>query len=58
MCNLKPSDKVRAGSKFGMIKFSSRLEHSIPMGYNILVKEGDNVKGGITILARVEEAKI
>jgi phosphatidylserine decarboxylase len=54
VCWLKPGDHVRAGDRFGMIKFGSRTEVLIPADQliNVLVKLGDQVKGGSTILLR------
>lgn len=54
VCWLKPGERVRAGERFGMIKFGSRTEVLIPVGerVNLLVKVGDKVKGGSTVLLR------
>jgi phosphatidylserine decarboxylase len=55
VCKLKPGDEVRAGERFGMIKFGSRTDVLIPpaMAKEVLVKVGDKVSGGKTILMRV-----
>jgi phosphatidylserine decarboxylase len=57
VCKLKPGDVVSAGERFGMIKFGSRTDVLIPAGMakEVLVKVGDKVSGGKTILARVRE---
>lgn len=54
VCWLKAGDCVQAGDKFGMIKFGSRTEIWVPAGEarEVLVKVGDKVKGGATILLR------
>jgi phosphatidylserine decarboxylase len=51
---LKPEEPVFAGDRFGMIKFGSRTEVLIPAAnpVEVLVKVGDKVKGGSTILLR------
>jgi phosphatidylserine decarboxylase len=51
---LKREEPVFAGDRFGMIKFGSRTEVLIPATepVDVLVKVGDKVKGGSTILAR------
>jgi len=54
VCKLKPGDEVRAGERFGMIKFGSRTDVLIPaaMAKEVLVKVGDKMSGGKTILIR------
>lgn len=54
VCWLKPGDLVRAGERFGMIKFGSRTEILLPAGEGIevKVKVGDKVKGATTTLLR------
>jgi phosphatidylserine decarboxylase len=49
----KVGEKVSQGQKIGMIKFSSRVEHYIPDIFEITIKNGDKVKAGISILARI-----
>ncbi len=55
VCWLKPGDVVHAGDRFGMIKFGSRTDLLLPAGEakEVLVKVGEKVKGGSTILVRV-----
>ncbi len=44
---------LQAGQKFGMIKFSSRTDILVPRGsVEVLVKPGQQVRGGITPIAR------
>lgn len=54
VCEAKEGDDFTGGQKFGMIKFGSRTELYIPAEQNIdcLVKIGDKVKAGITVMAR------
>jgi phosphatidylserine decarboxylase len=54
VCWLKPGEAVWAGAKLGMIKFGSRTEVYIPVGeqFEVLVKVGDAVKGGSSVLIR------
>lgn len=40
------------GEEFGFIKFGSRVDVFLPTDSTILVKIGDNVKGGITDIAQ------
>jgi phosphatidylserine decarboxylase len=55
VCKLKAGDEVTAGERFGMIKFGSRTDVIIPaaMAKEVLVKVGDKVSGGKTILMRL-----
>jgi len=54
VCYLRPGEEVRAGDRFGMIKFGSRTDVLLPAGeaFEVQVKVGDKVKGGSTILLR------
>jgi len=56
VCRLKPGDTVEAGDRYGMIKFGSRTDLLIPSSQvkETLVKVGDKVRGGVTILARIK----
>ena len=48
--DIKKGDTVTAGKRFGMIKFGSRSDVIVPKGWKPMVKMGDKVKGGETIL--------
>jgi phosphatidylserine decarboxylase len=53
VCWLRPGETVRAGERFGMIKFGSRTEVLAPVeAFDVRVKVGDKVKGGATVLWR------
>jgi len=45
-------DRVERGEKFGMIRFGSRTELFLPLDAEILIKEGDRVRGGATAVAK------
>ena len=45
-------DRVELGERIGLMKFSSRMDVLVPAGIEVLVKPGDRVIGGITVLAR------
>ncbi len=53
VCWPKEGDKLERGQKFGLIKFSSRTDLLLPNETQILVKTGDRVVGGETIIGRV-----
>ena len=46
-------DELRRGERFGMIRFGSRTEVYLPLHAQVLVKVGDRVKGGATVIARL-----
>jgi phosphatidylserine decarboxylase len=55
VCWLKPGDMVKAGERLGMIKFGSRTDVLLGVGEaaEVLVKPGDKVRGGASILLRL-----
>jgi phosphatidylserine decarboxylase len=46
-------DELKKGDRFGMIRFGSRTEVYLPLAATVLVKMGDHVNGGVTIIARL-----
>jgi len=48
-------DDLKKGERFGMIRFGSRTEVYLPLTATVLVKVGDHVNGGSTIIARLPE---
>jgi phosphatidylserine decarboxylase len=48
-------DELKKGERFGMIRFGSRTEVYLPVGADVLVKVGDHVAGGATIIARLPD---
>jgi phosphatidylserine decarboxylase len=47
----KIGEKVQRGERVGMVKFGSRVDLTIPIGYNVIVNSGEHVYAGKTILA-------
>lgn len=54
ICWSKVGDNLTQGEKFGLIKFGSCTEIIIPSNAEIKVKQGDSVKGGITVIGVVK----
>lgn len=54
--NYKIGDTLARGQRVGLIKFGSRTDVIFPAPSSLSVKPGDRVKGGSSILARVEVA--
>ena len=51
VCDVKLNQKVKAGEKFGMIKFGSRIDLMFDKNTDIKVKVGDKVQACISVLA-------
>jgi len=51
----KVGDELKRGERFGMIRFGSRTEVYLPLDAEILVRIGDHVKGGASVIARLPE---
>jgi phosphatidylserine decarboxylase len=49
----KVGDDLRKGEHFGMIRFGSRTEVYLPLDAVVLVKVGDRVTGGSSVIARL-----
>jgi len=49
----KPGDRLAAGERVGLMKFSSRMDVIVPREVEVLVHKDDRVIGGITVLGRV-----
>ena len=45
--------RLARGERFGMIRFGSRTEICLPLEAEVVVRVGDHVKGGSTIVARL-----
>jgi phosphatidylserine decarboxylase len=52
VCRKKEGDNLRQGERYGIIKFSSRVDTYLPEEVEIAVKLNQQVKAGSTILAR------
>ena len=46
-------DTLAKGERFGMIRFGSRTEVYLPLDATVVVKVGDRVSGGTTVIARL-----
>jgi len=53
VCKVRENEAVRAGQRIGLIKFGSRVDLFIPASWEVLVKEGDRVRGGLSQIARI-----
>jgi len=48
----KTGEKVARGERIGLVRFGSRVDLWVPKEAEILVRVGENVKGGSSVLAR------
>ena len=55
VCRVKPGDLLKQGQRYGIIKFSSRLDIFLPLHTQIKVKLNDKVKAGETVLGVIEK---
>jgi phosphatidylserine decarboxylase len=51
ICHLKPGQRVRAGERYGLIRFGSRTDLYLPEGVQPLVHAGQRMIGGETVIA-------
>lgn len=53
LCDLREGDAVRAGQRFGIIRFGSRADLYLPEGVRPLVAVGQTMVGGETVIAEL-----
>jgi phosphatidylserine decarboxylase len=51
VCNANVGDAVEKGERYGLLRFGSRMDVSMPASAKLRVKVGDKVSGGSTVLA-------
>jgi len=56
ICTVAPGDRLAAGERFGLIRFGSRTDLRLPAGSSVLVKVGDKVAGGASVVGRMAAA--
>jgi len=56
--NCRQGDSVERGQRVGLIKFGSRVDVLLPPEARLLVKVGERVQGGSSVLAALPEAEI
>jgi phosphatidylserine decarboxylase len=53
VCHARPGDPARRGERFGMIMFGSRVDLFLPRDVRPVVRPGDRVHAGSTVVAEV-----
>jgi phosphatidylserine decarboxylase len=56
--HIKVGDQVKAGERFGIVKFGSRMDVLVSPQSEIFVKVGDRVTAGETVLGRLPSASV
>jgi phosphatidylserine decarboxylase len=51
VCRVQTGVEVRAGERYGIMKFGSRMDIFVPPTAKIIVRVGDMVRGGETVIA-------
>lgn len=54
LCDIKAGDAVERGDRFGLIRFGSRNDIYLDSRYVPMVKEGQTMIGGETVIARLQ----
>ncbi len=50
VCRVVPGQKLEAGERIGLIRFGSRVDLIVPARAELLVKRGDRVYGGTSVI--------
>ncbi len=56
VCRVQAGADLRAGQRFGVMKFGSRIDLYVPPGSTLRVTVGDRVQAGVTVLATLPSA--
>jgi phosphatidylserine decarboxylase len=51
VCRTREGLEVKAGDRFGVMKFGSRMDVFVPLDATLHVRVGDTVVGGVTVIA-------
>ena len=55
VCRAREGDVVKAGDRFGVMKFGSRMDLFLPLDATLHVKPGDRVIGAVTVLGELHQ---
>jgi phosphatidylserine decarboxylase len=50
VCRVRPGDTLRAGQRYGLIRFGSRTDLVLPRGSELRVRVGERVRGGESVM--------
>jgi phosphatidylserine decarboxylase len=57
VCRVAAGDQLKTGQRIGLMKFGSRMDVFVPPSATMIVRAGDRVKGGESIIARLPAEK-
>ena len=57
VCDLEEEQEVKAGQRYGLIRFGSRVDIYLPIKSAIMVSEGQTCVGGETVIADLNKKK-
>jgi phosphatidylserine decarboxylase len=55
VCWKRAGDKLELGERFGLIKFGSRTDLTLPAEVEVLVEVGARVRGGVSLIGRIRD---
>ncbi len=55
--HLKEGERVKAGNRFGIMKFGSRMDVLLPDGVEVQVQKGDRTVAGESVIAEIIPSK-
>ncbi|MDI6800447.1 MAG: phosphatidylserine decarboxylase family protein [Thermodesulfovibrionales bacterium] len=58
VCRVKLNDRLKKGERYGIIKFSSRLDVYLPKDADIKIRIGDKVKAGETVIGIIKRESL
>jgi len=56
VCRTREGAQVKAGERFGVMKFGSRMDVFVPLDATVHVRVGEMVVGGVTVIATLTSA--
>ena len=56
VCRTREGVEVKAGERFGVMKFGSRMDVFVPVDATLHVRVGDTVVGGVTVIATLKSS--
>jgi phosphatidylserine decarboxylase len=54
VCRVRTGDALKTGERYGIIKFSSRLDVYLPEDTAVRVRSGDRVRAGETVIGEIQ----
>ncbi len=55
ICQVKKGSQVARGERFGLIRFGSRVDLFVPKEVELVIKKGDKVAGGKTVIGKIKD---